>query len=110
MSKLEKISENIGDIVIAKCCIDPGDWEDACVNGERDDDWNPTIPCVETVGIHQRWCPIIDLCKGQIINWVKGNSAELEYKSRDGNDIDFYDKNGNIIAKFRLCAGFPVSR
>lgn len=103
MSKLVKISDNIDDIAYAKCRINPRGWEDACVNDERDDDWNPTIPCVETVEArvpYKAWCPIINLKTGQIENWKEGVTAETEYKSCDENEIDFCDAEGNIIAQY----------
>lgn len=104
MSKLEKFSDNIDSIVIAKCRINPRGWEDACVDGERDDDWdNPKIPCVETIeGKHpyKAWCPIINLKTRQIENWKEGVTAETEYKSCDENEIDFCDKDGNVIARY----------
>lgn len=48
-------------------------WEDATVNGVRDDDGS-RIPCRDGGG---NWCPTIDLGTGKIENWPEGTTARL---------------------------------
>ena len=54
-------------------------FEDGVVNGERDDNENPKMPCVN----NDRWDLRINIATGQIINWEKGVTADIHYKVCD---------------------------
>lgn len=54
-------------------------FEDGKVNGEKDDNENPKIPCVN----FDYWMPRINISTGQIINWEKGMTADIHYKVCD---------------------------
>lgn len=58
-------------------------WEDGEINGVDDDTENPNMPCV----YGEYWCPVIDVEKGQIVNWVKGIDADIHYKVCDECEI-----------------------
>lgn len=81
------------DIKYINCSIDVGWWEDANVNGEIDDNDNPTMPCV----YEDKWCPIIDLDEGRIINWNLGVEAQTNYKVRDGVSLKVIDNDNHIV-------------
>ena len=62
-------------------------WEDAEVNGEREDDDNPTIPC----RAGDSWCPVIDLETGKIEGWPEGVTARTHYKVCDAGRYTLLD-------------------
>lgn len=55
-------------------------WEDAQVNGQNEDDENPTIPCRDDNG---NWSPLIELDTGRIVGWPNGTIASTHYKVCD---------------------------
>lgn len=55
-------------------------YEDATVNGQREDDENPTIPCRDECDY---WAPLIDIEAGRIVNWTEGTTASVLYKVCD---------------------------
>lgn len=68
-------------------------WEDGTVNGNPDDDDNPTIPC-RSGGC---WAPLIDLDIGRIIGWPGGTSADVHYKVCDAGRYALLDVGRNEI-------------
>ena len=62
-------------------------WEDAEVNGEREDDDGPTIPC----RVGDSWCPVIDLETGKIEGWPEGVTAKTHYKVCDAGRYALLD-------------------
>lgn len=68
-------------------------WEDATVNGVRDDDGS-RIPCRDGGG---NWCPTIDLGTGKIENWPEGTTARLHYKVCDDGDYALLDSGRNVV-------------
>lgn len=69
-------------------------WEDATVNGIEDVDGD-RIPC----RVGNDWCPIIDIDKGIIRNWIKGTTAEIHYKVCDGGVYELKDTDGETVIK-----------
>jgi hypothetical protein len=67
-------------------------WEDSEVNGEEDID-GKLIPCRDG----DYWKPLIDIETGQIINWERGKTAKIHYKSYDDNLFKLLDKDSNVI-------------
>ena len=94
------------EISFAICQIFAQYWEDSEVNGVEDDEMNPKMPCIENVEHFYfkknrlAWCPIIDLDKGQIVNWTKGTTASIHYKSSDENVVELQDPNRNTIKQY----------
>lgn len=86
-------------------------WNDAKVNGVEDTDVEetgkaPTIPCAEYIGEQPgilcgnswRWCPMIDIDEGKIINWKQGVTAHIHYKVCDDGIYEVIEANGNVLA------------
>lgn len=71
-------------------------WEDSAINGKSDTENGDSIPCKE----NESWKPIIDIDNGIIINWVKGNTANIHYKVCDAGDYKLTEENGNVIAEY----------
>lgn len=83
-------------------------WEDAVVNGVRDDDGSR---------IYGRdgdlWKVKIDLAEGRIEGWPEGTEAGIHYKVCDAGEYWLTDRDGRRIAKLRghyvpsryLCSG-----
>lgn len=105
MEKKIKI-EKTCDLATAECQIFARYWEDSELNGVRDDALHPKMPCVAEVdhfyyGKKQlAWCPIIDLDNGRILNWPKGNTAKIHYKSCDENVVVIKDRGGNEVQDY----------
>ena len=55
-------------------------WEDGKVNGQVDDNDNPTMPCRDADGY---WSPLIEIDTGKIIDWPAGTTASIHYKVCD---------------------------
>jgi hypothetical protein len=88
-------------------------WEDSEVNGIEDIDFyeskgigKPKMPCSvklkeEPQGLiysdHWAWNPIIDVERGIITNWDKGNIANIHYKVCDGCEIEAFDNDGGFL-------------
>lgn len=70
-------------------------WEDAYLNGKEDDAYEPKMPCIED----DRWVLEINVDNGQILNWVKGNTACTHYKVCDDGEYTLFDENKNVIKK-----------
>ena len=89
------------DLAVADCRIYPRRWETSRINGMEDNYANPKMPCIETTenGV-PFWNPIINLDNGQIVNWQKGITASIHYKSVDENYIDIIDRNTDTIKEY----------
>ena len=70
-------------------------WEDAAVCGEEDTEGDK-IPCRN----EDRWCPIINIESGNIVNWEIGKSARIHYKCCDDFECALEDANNNIFSKY----------
>ena len=68
-------------------------WEDAKVNGIRENNDTPRIPCKKG----QEWSPIIDVENGVILNWAKGVEASVYYKVCDNGVYALLDEKDNEI-------------
>lgn len=75
------------------CTIKVRYWEDTIVNGVEEVAESPSIPCI----IDGRWCPLIDIDTGIILNWEKGVTASVHYKVCDGGLYALVDDMGKII-------------
>ena len=67
-------------------------WDDGAINGECRSDGFDT-PCKEG----DRWAPIIELETGEIINWDKGNKAEIHYKVCDNGSYSLINRKREVV-------------
>jgi hypothetical protein len=67
-------------------------WEDSSVDEVEDTDGD-LIPC----RVIDYWKPLILLETGQIVNWKKGVTASIHYKSCDDNTFKLLDEDHVII-------------
>lgn len=67
-------------------------WDDGTINGECREDGFDT-PCKDG----DRWKPIIKLETGEIVNWDKGNKAEMHYKICDDGLYTLIDDKGEVV-------------
>lgn len=94
------------DLATAECQIFSRYWEDAELNGIREDAEKPKMPGVCPVKHffydkkQLAWCPVIDLDRGCIINWPVGNVAKIHYKSCDENRIVIRDRHGDLVKDY----------
>lgn len=88
------------NIVSADCRIYARNFDTSEVN-DMEDDWeNPRMPLVKTDENGEKyWNPIILLDEGRIINWPKGTTARIHYKSVDRNEVTLFDENCNVVGK-----------
>ena len=70
-------------------------WEDAIVNGEEDDDENPTIPLRDG----ERWRLKIDLSTGKIDGWPECVTAQTHYKVCDDGVYSLIGGDGAEVVK-----------
>ena len=88
-------------------------WEDGFINDQPDNDCeetelSPQMPCASYIGdqnqilrgYNWRWCPIIDIDTGQIVNWAQGVKAFIHYKVCDDFACDILDSNNDVIASY----------
>lgn len=75
-------------------------WEDATINGKADE--NGKLTPFKSGG---RWCPVICLAKGMVIDWPQGVTADIHFKVCDAGEYWLLDENKNRIAKW---AGYYV--
>lgn len=83
-------------------------WEDATVNGKEDTDGS-LIP----LRGGDRWCPIIDIKTGRILDWPEGTTADVHYKICDDGEYWLGDEQGRKMQKWKgsyvpdklLCVG-----
>lgn len=69
-------------------------WENGIVDGVEDTH-GYLIPCKEG----DRWCPIIEIETGKIINWEQGKIAEVHYKVCDDGIYILRDQDKSAIKK-----------
>lgn len=96
------------DFAYAKCRVFVRYWDDSTLNDEQDDKKTPKMPCVEVVKNYKgeeclAWCPVINLDKGLIENWTKGITAELHYKSVELNEVELFDREGELVRAYSGC-------
>ncbi len=70
-------------------------WEDASVNGEADSD-GALIPFRRD----DKWCPVIRLEDGLVVNWPEGKTADVHYKVCDDGEYWLLDDENRRIAKW----------
>lgn len=89
------------DLAVADCFIYPRRWKTSKVNGIEDNNDDPKMPCINKDKHGELcWNPIINLDNGQIVNWQKGTTASIHYKSVDGNYVDIIDRNTDTIKEY----------
>jgi len=93
--KFSKMIEAEFDVKKLSCIIGVRYWEDADVNGVREKDEDPTIPC----RIDGNWCPIIDIESGVILNWEHGVTASTHFKVCDDGIYKLLDGSDALIAE-----------
>ena len=77
-------------------------WEDAIVNGERDEDGS-RIPCREGTAADNdhlgggNWRPTIVLETGRIEDWPEGTRAQVHYKVCDDGDYELLDADRKVV-------------
>jgi hypothetical protein len=74
----------------------PRYWEDADVNGERDENGD-LIPCREG----DSWRPLIELETGTIVNWPQGTKARIHYKVCDQGVYRLLDEEKSVVSGTR---------
>lgn len=68
-------------------------WEDSSVNGVEDTENGDNMPCV----VDGRWCPLIDIETGRILNWEQGKTANVSYKICDDGNYKLLDASGEVV-------------
>ena len=88
-------------------------YEDGKVNGEKDISYEemkagkkPKIPCVQMIGNEWVWCIDIDADTGLILNWEKGNTADVHYKVCDCCEVDVIVDDNKIFDNEEACCGY----
>lgn len=102
-------------------------FESGIVNGEDDIPWKeqekgvmPRVPCCEIRTVRKynfwtgkyedkeelRWCPIIDVDNGVVINWEKGTTLDCYYKTSDECAFDYEQEGIKIISYYDYVPGF----
>jgi hypothetical protein len=76
---------------------DPRYWEDSTLDGVKDDNLNPKMPCIEDVEGRKIWKPKIDIAEGRILDWI-GVEADICYKICDAGHYELLDENNVVIA------------
>lgn len=75
-------------------------WDDGKINGEDDADGSRT-PFKKD----DRWCPVIRLADGVVIDWPVGTVARIHYKVCDDGQYWLLDESKNRIGEW---AGYYV--
>lgn len=102
MSEDWVIFENVSDmwnyrhVRYFRANVGPINFEDAEVNGEEDDEFEPRIPGAEEIDGENRWNILIDIKDGKILNWTKGVTAKVFYKVCDDGVYTAYDNNMSV--------------
>lgn len=99
MKRKIKVEQEI-EIAFAECRIYARYWQDAYVNGVKDDAENPKMPFVEEHNGEKEWHIKINLDNGQICNWPQGTTAKVHYKSCDCNEVQILDRQLGIIKDY----------
>lgn len=99
MKRKIKVEEEV-DLAIAECWIHARYFEDAYIDGVRDDNDNPKMPFVEEHDCEKAWHIKINLDNGQILGWPQGVTARIHYKSCDENYVDILDRQLGIVKEY----------
>lgn len=91
--KLNIVKQVTIDVKTLVVKAEPRYWEDALVNGIREDDNDPKIPCKKG----DIWELNINIDTGQINNWIEGVTADVNYKVCDCCSWYLLDENSNIV-------------
>ena len=82
-------------------------WEDATVNGAEDTD-GTLVP----LRVGDKWCPVIELQTGKVLNWPANVTADIHYKVCDqgeywlGTETQRTHKyKGHYVPDEFLCVG-----
>lgn len=67
-------------------------WEDATINGVKDEDGTLT-PCRSG----EVWAPTIDIDAGKVINWPEGVTASIHFKVCDDGRYTLCDEDMNDL-------------
>ena len=88
-------------------------YEDGKVNGVDDITYEeqkagkqPKVPCVQMIDNEWVWCLDIDADTGIILNWVKGNTADVHYKVCDCCEVDVIVDGNKIFDNEKACCGY----
>ena len=98
--KINLLFEKEVDVKYLYCDIYVNYLEDGIVNGKKDCEEKISMPFIEKVKKEWRWKPLIDIDEGRIVDWPKGTTAEVFYKSVDDNIIYLLDEERNVISWF----------
>lgn len=72
-------------------------WEDGEINGIEDNDESPKMPFVQD----GRWKPLIDVDKGQVVDWAQGTTASIHYKVCDDGNYQLLDEGKFMVAELQ---------
>ena len=102
-------------------------FESGYVNGEDDISWEeqengamPRVPCAEYRDVKRfnvwkwadedknelRWCPIIDVDSGVVINWESGKTLDCYYKTSDECEFEYEENGSNVLSYSDYVPGF----
>jgi len=70
-------------------------WEDAIVNGQED-----TQGTLIPFRYGDKWCPVIRLADGWVVNWPEGTTADVHFKVCDQGEYWLATDTGRV-AKWR---------
>lgn len=76
-------------------CVEPRYWEDAIVNGIKEDEDNPKIP----FKAGKSWNLNIDATTGKIHNWPEGVTARVHYKVCDAGWYRLYTREHSVVSE-----------
>ena len=75
-------------------------WEDGYINRIPDNVDDPEMPCAKYIREFEeyRWCPIIDIDSGKILDWPEGVKASIHYKVCDEFECNLVNRyNESLI-------------
>lgn len=75
-------------------------WEDASLNGQED-----TYGTLMPFRFGDKWCPVIRLADGWIVDWPEGTTADVHFKVCDAGEYWLLDDERKRVAKW---SGFHV--
>ena len=76
-------------------------WEDGKLNGVRDENEHPKMPCAIPDGKDGYiWKPVIDIKTGEVKNWELGITADIHYKVCDECGISVLDNDGHCVKEY----------
>lgn len=99
--KIKLLVKKEVDVKYLHCDIDARHLDNGIVNCRKDNEDEPKMPFLFKDSYNNwRWRPVIDIDEGRIVNWPKGTTAEVFYKSVDDNIIYLLDEYKNPISWF----------